>query len=316
MDRFIPRQISITCFCIAASLVPGTCAASERPAQYIDNKKDLCAAATARQERADGIPSHLLRAISLAETGRWDTVDRVNLAWPWTVTAKGEGRYFDTKAAAVAEVMTLKARGIRNIDVGCMQINLYYHPDAFANLEHAFDPAFNVAYAAGFLKNLHVSQGSWNRAAGAYHSKDPTLGAAYRSRVMRLWSGVRDAPAGVATNIPTDTGPRAVNTVSVGPAPAIDWVRTSQLNRRLESTRAAARDVDDAASIRRRQLTAWRQDRVRSNQGNHLALMRRAAARMLRRQALRDLGKQDVSFADKRRAQLQSWRSGLKQPTF
>ena len=117
----MPRQIIITCFCIAVSLVAGAYAASARPAQDIDNTQDLCAAATARQERADGIPTHLLRAISLAETGRWDAIDRVNLAWPWTVTAKGKGRYFDTKAAAVAEVMALKARGIRNIDVGCMQ---------------------------------------------------------------------------------------------------------------------------------------------------------------------------------------------------
>jgi soluble lytic murein transglycosylase-like protein len=67
----------------------------------------------------------------------------------------------------VAEVRALKARKICNINVGCMQINLYYHPDAFADLEAALDPASNVAYAAGYLKNLRTSQGSWTRAAGA-----------------------------------------------------------------------------------------------------------------------------------------------------
>ena len=156
----MPARLSILSCCVAVSLVAGTHAAPARPAQDLDNTIDLCAAATARQEQADGIPVHLLRAISLAETGRWDAVDRVNLAWPWTVTAEGKGRYFDTKAAAVAEVRALKARRIRNIDVGCMQINLFYHPDAFADLEAALDPASNVAYAASYLKNLRLSQGS------------------------------------------------------------------------------------------------------------------------------------------------------------
>jgi hypothetical protein len=34
--------------------------------------------------------------------------------------------------------------GIEVIDVGCMQVDLYYHPDAFA-LDAAFDPATSVA---------------------------------------------------------------------------------------------------------------------------------------------------------------------------
>jgi len=314
----MPRQISMSYFCIAVSLVAGTYAASASPVQEIDNPQDLCAAAIARQERADGIPTHLLRAISLAETSRWDAVDRVNLAWPWAVTAKGEGRYFDTKAAAVAEVMVLKARGIRNIDVGCMQINLFHHPNAFADLGHAFDPAFNVAYAAGYLKNLRVSQGSWTWAAGAYHSKDPILGQSYRSRVMALWSGFLDASVDTPANISTNTGPKSENGAAGGAAPpqAADQVRTAQLNNRPKATRTAARQAVDRASIRQSQLGAWREDRVRSDQGNHLALMRRAEAKMLRHQALRGLGEQDVSFADKRRSQLQSWRLGLMQPTF
>jgi hypothetical protein len=318
MDQFMPIRFCIFCYCIVLSMVAGMDAAPARPAQDLDNAQDLCAAATARQERMDGIPSHLLRAISLAETGRWDAVNRVNLAWPWTVTAKGEGRYFDTKAAAVAEVMALKSQGIRNIDVGCMQVNLFYHADAFPSLEDALDPASNVAYAAGFLKNLRVSQGSWTRAAGAYHSKNPNLGSAYRSRVMRLWSQARDVPVNTPSDIPTTTPPGTVATVVRGAAltPAIDRVRTAQLNSRLESTRAAARNINDAASIRQRQLAAWREDRVRADTGNHLALMRRAEAKMLRRQVLQGTGEQKVSFADKRRAQLLSWRRGLVQPTF
>ena len=36
-----------------------------------------------------------------------------------------------------------------------MQVNLYYHGDAFDNLAEALDPAHNVAYAGTFLKKLY-----------------------------------------------------------------------------------------------------------------------------------------------------------------
>jgi hypothetical protein len=120
---------------------------------------------------------------------------------------------------------------------------------------------------------------------------------------------VATAPAAIRGSPPAPARAPAPASAS---ASAIDRVRTAQLNSRLESARAAARGIDDAAAIRQRQLAAWRHDRLRSHHGNHLALMRRAEARMLRRQALRGTGEKQVSFADKRRAQLLSWRNGLK----
>jgi hypothetical protein len=87
----------------------------------------ICAAETARQEKQQAIPDRLLHAISLVESGRWDPNHRANLAWPWTVMAEGEGRFLPSKQAAIAEVQKLRARGVRNIDVGCMQINLLAH---------------------------------------------------------------------------------------------------------------------------------------------------------------------------------------------
>ena len=54
--------------------------------------------------------------------------------------AEGRGRYLPSKEAAIAEVQALKAKGITNIDVGCMQVNLYYHGSNFDDLNEAFDP--------------------------------------------------------------------------------------------------------------------------------------------------------------------------------
>ncbi len=151
----------------------------------------VCGIQTARQEPLQGIPDRLLLAISLVESGRWDSDRRASFAWPWTVTAEGEGRYLPSKAAAVAEVKRLQASGIRNIDVGCMQVNLQAHPDAFSSLEEAFDPAQNVAYAARFLRGLYDSTGNWPTAGAYYHSQTPSLAAPYKAKLISTWEQVR-----------------------------------------------------------------------------------------------------------------------------
>ena len=92
-------------------------------------------------ERLQRIPQGLLAAISLDESGRGIGPDQTRVAWPWTINAAGEGQYFDSKEEALAATRQLIEDGLRSIDVGCMQINLRYHPDAFASLEDAFDPA-------------------------------------------------------------------------------------------------------------------------------------------------------------------------------
>ena len=134
-----------------------------------------------------GLPRYLLSAIGKAESGRWDEADRVNVAWPWTVTAEGEGRFFASAAEALAEVRRLKARKVSNIDVGCMQVNLGYHGHNFATLEEAMDPVANTAYAARFLKSLRETSADWMEAAGRYHSSQPERNIPYRAKVTRLW---------------------------------------------------------------------------------------------------------------------------------
>ncbi len=154
-------------------------------AQTSEDPWESCARLTAQAERANGLPNHLLNAISQVESGRWHAPSGAILAWPWAVTAGGKGRFLPSKKAAIAEVERLRARGVRNIDVGCMQINLHYHPEAFASLEEAFDPRRNVAYATRFLVELKAQWGSWTRAVGNYHSNTPTLSGRYRLKVFR-----------------------------------------------------------------------------------------------------------------------------------
>jgi phytoene dehydrogenase-like protein len=86
----------------------------------------------------------------------------------------------------------LQARGVRSIDVGCMQVNLYHHPQAFADLEQAFDPLANARYAGLFLRRLHAARQSWDLAAANYHSGNPERAEAYRLKVIAAWPAMAE----------------------------------------------------------------------------------------------------------------------------
>ncbi|HTI79835.1 MAG TPA: lytic transglycosylase domain-containing protein [Acetobacteraceae bacterium] len=147
----------------------------------------FCRVAVAAAERANGIPAHLLAAISRVESGRHDPVTDGVHPWPWTANAEGQGYFFDTKAQAVAAVRDMQARGVRSIDVGCGQVNLMHHPDAFPSLDVAFDPQANAAFAGKFLKELFDQTGDWTRAVSLYHSATPGIGDEYRKQVLAAW---------------------------------------------------------------------------------------------------------------------------------
>lgn len=149
-----------------------------------------CTRFFARYERELGIPTHLLSAIASTESGRYHKGLKIMLPWPWTVSSEGRGQYFDTKAQAIAAVKKMQASGVKNIDIGCMQVNLQHHGEHFATIEQAFEPEYNIAYAASFLRRLYDDSGVWKKAASDYHSKTPELGSKYISRVYDSWYGI------------------------------------------------------------------------------------------------------------------------------
>lgn len=134
-------------------------------------------------EREDKLPALMLTALTMTESGR-SAPDGALTAWPWTVHAQGRGYYFASKEAAIDKVRRLRASGVRTIDVGCAQINLRYHPDAFASLDEAFDPVANVSYASKLLRELRARSGSWEAAIARYHSFNPLRQLAYKRRVL------------------------------------------------------------------------------------------------------------------------------------
>lgn len=175
---------------ISALLVAMAHAAQAQPAVNsgaLSDPSKACREAARVAEREAGIPPHLLSAIARVESGRRDHGTGRVTPWPWTINAEGEGRFFQSRAEAVAAVRQLQARGVRSIDVGCMQVNLSHHPTAFTTLEDAFDPLVNARYAARFLRELNESRRDWHQAVGAYHSQTSHLAGTYRERVSAAW---------------------------------------------------------------------------------------------------------------------------------
>jgi Transglycosylase SLT domain len=161
--------------------------ADAKPSPESGWQSRVCGMVVSAAEEALQIPDQLLAAIARVESGRWLPEKQANFAWPWTVTAEGEGHYYPTKAEAIAAVTRFREQGITNIDVGCLQVNLQYHPQAFESLEAAFDPMENTIYAAKLLTTLHDGSRNWTDAVARYHSANPSARLPYVDKVSRLW---------------------------------------------------------------------------------------------------------------------------------
>jgi hypothetical protein len=160
-------------------------------AETTQDASAICSTAILTAQHRYAIPPGLLGSIARVESGRPIASITDIHAWPWTIDADGNGTFFNTKAEAVSWSKDAMQNGVRSLDVGCMQVNLQMHPDAFASLDLAFDPVANADYAARYLRQLRdEANGDWNVAVGLYHSHTPDLAADYRNRVAQVGAGI------------------------------------------------------------------------------------------------------------------------------
>jgi hypothetical protein len=238
----------------------------------------LCTKQMPRYEREYGIPTHLLSAIASTESGRYHKGLKITIPWPWTINVEGKGYYFESKQEAIAAVKRYRMQGARSIDVGCMQVNLHHHPQAFASLEQAFDPAVNVAYAASFLRSLYEDEKSWKTAASHYHSKTPSRGTAYAGNVYNNWytivSRLRDARLQVSSpetqvasaadkSVPVPSKPAPVKLVGADEKPKVVEPKVIQVAAKLPEQRG--RDVKTHQAPRMNSIKFTRQEDKREN---------------------------------------------------
>ncbi len=154
----------------------------------------LCRRAVQQAAPGGQLPQGVLIGIADVESGRRDPVSGHLHPWPWTINAEGQGTFFASKAEAIAFTRQLQARGVASIDVGCLQVNLMHHPNAFASLEEAFDPDANARYAVRFLTELREKTGSWDGAIAGYHSANPEVGNPYREKVVTAMASEAGRP--------------------------------------------------------------------------------------------------------------------------
>jgi len=153
----------------------------------------ICQRAAQRAAQATGVPLRVLLAVALTETGR--TRDGTFAPWPWTLNIAGQGRFFDSRAAALDHARAALARGQTSVDTGCFQVNYRWHRDGFASLEAMLDPERNARYAAEFLAALHAESGDWATAVGHYHSRTPRHANRYRKVFRRNLAALEESGA-------------------------------------------------------------------------------------------------------------------------
>ena len=201
----IDNLFLITCLCIfilpfkSFSLTEGT-ADKKTNGEYF-SQHDLCEYEIMKAEKAYGIPHRLFMAIGTVESGRVTGNAKHKRPYPWIICANGKSYFLSTKSAAIATVKRLMARGIRNIDVGCMQVNLMHHSKAFKNLEEAFTPQCNVRYASKYFMQLKNMYKTWTNAVGYYHSKAEKYYKPYCSLVFNEWKKVANRPINTSIRV-------------------------------------------------------------------------------------------------------------------
>lgn len=129
------------------------------------------------------IPEELLRAIAYVESGLGPGDDFL----PWSINIKGKGYNFKSKIEAL-NFLKENLKLTKNIDIGLMQINYYYHGKNFNNLEDAFDLEKNINYAAKFLYLLYLRYGSWENAVKRYHGNSHIKNESYLEKVAKYLS--------------------------------------------------------------------------------------------------------------------------------
>lgn len=111
-----------------------------------------------------GIPEGILYSVGLTETGRKGSL------YPYALNIEGKPFFPPSEDAALQQFAMAKQAGAKLIDIGCMQINHYFHGENFASVEAMFDPHANVEYAAKFLRDLHDRHDTWTMAVARYHA--------------------------------------------------------------------------------------------------------------------------------------------------
>lgn len=142
-------------------------------------RADSCTTAALEAEQTLDIPSGLLLAIALVETGGGGA--------PNALALNVGGRAVISSDPAIAKLHLRDSHGhVRaNVNAGCMQLSVYYHRSEFRPVEKILDPDANVWYAAKMMARLRRDSANWAEAVARYHGGSIAQSRGYVCKVWR-----------------------------------------------------------------------------------------------------------------------------------
>lgn len=171
--------------CFRICMIAAVC--SQLSFAVIASPSQLCDQAARYAANEIGVPLSILRALTLAETGRRPSRNEIFGPWPWSVHAGGQGYWFADETSAIRFVNQKIDDGLSNIDVGCFQLNVHWHAKGFRDIAAMMSPKENALYAARFVNSLYEETGDWRRAVGHYHSRTQSKAEGYVARLETLY---------------------------------------------------------------------------------------------------------------------------------
>jgi len=135
------------------------------------------------------VPAKILYSIALTESQK-ELSTGVIRPWPWTLNMSGRGQYFNTADDMKAAVYKALNSGIRNIDIGVMQVNVIYHLHRTSySINDLMRPESNLNVGAEILVDEYMRcDGDWWCAVGSYHSPHDDRAANYIEKVRKWYA--------------------------------------------------------------------------------------------------------------------------------
>ena len=140
---------------------------------------NACEAEIIRASAKYGVPTGILYAVGLTETGVRGSLQ------PFALNIEGKAVFARSRGQALRAFEQARRNGMKLIDLGCMQINYHYHGAEFPSVAAMLDPHANVDYAARFLARLHARHDTWTMAVARYHA-GPNNDPAQKRYVCRV----------------------------------------------------------------------------------------------------------------------------------
>ena len=169
--------------------------------------KESCVPHAVEAEQKLGIPSGMLVAIALVESGQ------DGAPHPFAMSVQGRPYCARNINDAARHLRDHRGQPRSNTYVGCMQLSVASHRGEFQPLEKIVEPRDNVFYAGQLLVRLHGEEGNWKTALARYNGSSGRRAQAY---VCKIWQSLSELDAQSAKLL---ASPRCEDTDPVSVAP-------------------------------------------------------------------------------------------------